>query len=125
MPRLASAVSVANRPLAALRATALESLFQSWRGFSGRRYICSVYPVAAEPGFDCARAVVAAVRQTAYGAEIAFVFQPGTSEDLSRWAEQARRCGACEFHVHLLAETSEQRDAVTADLRPAPLRAVA
>jgi hypothetical protein len=116
----------ASRPLAALRATALESLFQSWRGLSGRRYICSVYPVAEEPAFDCGRAVVLAVRQTVAGAEIAFIFQPAASGgDFASWAARARRCGAGQFHVHLLAETAAERDGVAADLGPQMLRAAA
>jgi hypothetical protein len=118
-----------NRPLKALRATALENLFQSWRGQSGRRYICSVYPVAQdyhEPAFDCGRAVVVAVRQAAAGAEVAFVFQPAESGvDFALWAARARRCGAREFHVHLLAETAAERDGVAADLAPQTLRAAA
>jgi hypothetical protein len=126
-----------NRPLAALRTTALESLFQSWRGLSGRRYICSVYPIdqvcpidqvhsIAEPAFECGRAVVLAVRQTMDGAEIVFIFQPAASgADFASWAALARRCGAGQFHVHLLAETQAERDGVAADLRPQERRAAA
>jgi hypothetical protein len=110
-----------SRPLAALRATVLEHLFQSWRGRSGRRYICSVYPVAEEAAFDCGRAVVAAVRQGAAEAEIAFVFQPAPGgEDFALWVARALRAGANALHVHLLAETREAREAVAADLRPTP-----
>lgn len=114
-----------SRPLAALRATVLENLFCSWRGRSGRSYICSLHPVTADPAFDCGRAVVAAVRPTPTGAEIAFVFQPSASgEDFSIWARRARTCGADAFHVHLLAETQAARGAVAADLRPAPIFAI-
>jgi hypothetical protein len=117
--------NISNRPLAALRATALENLFQSWRGRSGRRYICSVHPVADVAEIDCGRAVVAAVRQTSAGAEIAFVFQPAEGgEDFAFWAQRARRCDAGAFHVHLLAETPEARAAVADDLRPAPIFAI-
>jgi hypothetical protein len=114
-----------HRPLAALRATALENLFQSWRGLSGRRYICSIYPVTDEVEIDRDRAVVAAVRQTSAGAEIAFVFQPAAGgEDFALWAQRARRCGATAFHVHLLADTPEARAAVADDLRPPPIFAI-
>jgi hypothetical protein len=126
MPVTASRTYAArSRPLAALRATALEHLFQSWRGRSGRRYICSVHRVADEAAFDCGRAVIVAVRRTSSAPEIAFVFQPARDGcAFAAWAEQARRCGATEFHVHLLAETRAARDAVADDLRPAPLLAV-
>ena len=99
MPVTASRTSTASsRPLAALRATALEHLFQSWRGRSGRRYIFSVHPVAGVAAFDCGRAVVVAVRRTSGAPEIAFVFQP-TREGraFAAWAEQARLCGAPSF----------------------------
>jgi hypothetical protein len=111
-----------SRPLAALRATVLENLFRSWRGRSGRSYICSVHPVSEEAAFDCGRAVVAAVRHAPAGVEIAFVFQPGAAgKDFALWAQRARSCGANAFHVHLLAETQAERGAVAADLRPAPI----
>jgi len=111
------------RPLAALRATVLEHVFRSWRGRSGRRYIFSVHPVEEEAAFDCARAVVAAVRPTPTASEIAFVFQPGAG-DFASWARRARMCGANAFHVHLLADSQEARSAVAEDLRPAPRFAI-
>ena len=116
---MTAAARHSSRPLDALRATVLENLFRSWRGRSGRRYIFSVHPVDDEAAFDCGRAVVAAVRPTPVGSEIAFVFQPGAGERFSLWARRARQCGANAFHVHLLAETPEGRAAVATDLRPA------
>ncbi|MCW2285155.1 hypothetical protein M2323_003051 [Rhodoblastus acidophilus] len=114
-----------SRPLASLRATVLEDLFCSWHGRSGRRYICSIHPITDEPAFDCRRAVVAAVRPSLSGPAIAFVFQPDASgDDFALWARRARRCGATAFHVHLLAETQDARDAAAADLRPAPIFAI-
>lgn len=110
-----------SRPLAALRATSLERLFHAWRGRSGRRYICSVHPIAEAPMFDCGRAVVAAVREAPAGTEIACVFKAGDGEFAS-WALRAQRFGASALHVHLLAETPEARADVAADLRPAPAR---
>ncbi|MCW2274077.1 hypothetical protein GJ654_06540 [Rhodoblastus acidophilus] len=111
-----------SRPLAALRATVLESLFCSWSGRSGRRYICSIHPITEEPAFDCGRAVVAAVRPSFSGAAIAFVFLPRTDgDDFPLWARRARSCGASAFHVHLLAETEGDRAATASDLRPAPI----
>ncbi|HUO55249.1 MAG TPA: hypothetical protein VMU18_10940 [Rhodoblastus sp.] len=111
-----------NRPLAALTRTGLEKLFHSWRGASGRRYICSVYSVGAPPVFDASRAVVAAVRRAGPDAGIAFVFALGAEsspEAFKTWSEQARACGAVEWHVHLLAETPEERALILRDLAPA------
>lgn len=109
-----------NRPLASLSRTGLESLFHSWLGASGRRHICSVYPVGAPPVFDRSRAVIAAVRRDASQREIAFVFAPNPkNDDFAFWTARARACGACEWHVHLLAETPEARAGILSDLEPA------
>lgn len=119
---LTTADHAANRPLASLTRTALEKLFHSWRGASGRRYICSVYPVGEAPAFDCCRAIVAAVRRDASGAALLFAFRPGLDEandDLRFWTQKARACGAHEWHVHLLAESPEDLAFVLEDLSPA------
>jgi hypothetical protein len=107
------------RPLAALDRTGLEDLFRVWPGASGRRYICSVYPIGEPPVFDCRRAIVAAVRKSAAGAAILSVFVPGAedaADDLRARAEKARQRGAHEWHVHLLANTEEARDFAARDL---------
>jgi hypothetical protein len=108
--------------LAALVRTGLEDLFRVWAGASGRRYICSVYPLGEPPAFDCGRAIVAAVRKSAAGgAAIVFVFQPGAADEadeLRRWAQKARQRGANEWHVHLLAESPAARQFAARDLAP-------
>ena len=109
-----------NRPLASLSRTGLEKLFHSWLGASGRRYICSVYAVDAQPVFDRSRAVVAAVRRHGAQSRIAFIFAPNPDDDdFALWTARARACGASEWHVHLLAETPEARAAILSDLAPA------
>ena len=109
-----------NRPLASLSRTGLEKLFHSWLGASGRRYIFSVYAVGAPPVFDRSRAVVAAVRRDGAQSRIAFVFAPNPGDDdFAFWTARARAGGACEWHVHLLAETPEARAAILSDLAPA------
>jgi hypothetical protein len=127
-PFAASHFAASPLPLASLDRTGLENLFQSWRGASGRRYICSVYPVGEAPSFDCARAIVAAVRKNAEGASIAFVFQPGPegeSDGLRQWTQKARQYGADEWHVHLLAGSKEERDFALRDLAPCAPRLAA
>jgi hypothetical protein len=114
--------AAANRPLASLMSTGLEKLFHSWLGASGRRYICSVYVLGEPPVFDCRRALVAAVRRDACGVAMLFLFEPGPDEaadDLRFWTQKARVAGANEWHVHLLAETAEDRALVLRDLSPA------
>jgi hypothetical protein len=109
-----------NRPLASLWRTGLEKLFHNWLGASGRRYVCSVYAVGAPPVFDKGRAVVAAVRRDGVQCRIAFVFAPNPDDDdFVFWTARARACGACAWHVHLLAETPEARAAILNDLQPA------
>jgi hypothetical protein len=73
------------------------------------------------PAFDCGRAIVAAVRKSAAGAAIVFVFQPGAADEadeLRRWAQKARQRGANEWHVHLLAESPAARQFAARDLAP-------
>ncbi|MGO9390230.1 hypothetical protein [Rhodoblastus sp.] len=115
-------------PLACLDRTGMENWLQSWRGSSGRRYICSIYPIGEPPSFDCDRAIVATVRKGASGASIVFVFEPGTegeSDGLRQWKEKARQHGADEWHVHLLAGSKEERDFALRDLAPRALRLAA
>jgi hypothetical protein len=115
----AHSFSKPHHPLAALDRTGLESLFHAWVGASGRRYICSVYGVGAPPAFDCRRAVVAAVRRSAAGAELVFIFQPDAlaeCDDLRGWTRKAQACGANEWHVHLLAGTPAARADAQRDL---------
>jgi hypothetical protein len=121
MARFSVDVLARHLPLACLERTGLEGLFQSWRGASGRRYVCSVHAIETPPEFDCARAIVVGVRKAVSGAEIAFVFQPDAeaeSDGLRRWAEIAGACGVGEWHVHLLADTREDREFALADLSP-------
>ncbi|WP_298428170.1 hypothetical protein [Rhodoblastus sp.] len=114
-------VAAGHRPLASLAQTGLEKLFHNWIGASGRRYVCSVYPIGEQPVFDANRAVAAAVRRDANDASILFVFQPARGEtrhDFARWTDRARACGADEWHVHLLAETAVERAFIVGDLFP-------
>jgi hypothetical protein len=99
------------RLLAALDRTGLEDLFRVWPGASGRRYICSVYPIGEPPVFDCRRAIVAAVRKSAAGAGILSVFVPGAEDEADELRARSEK-------AHLLADTAEARDFVARDLAP-------
>jgi hypothetical protein len=106
----------------------MENWLRSWRGASGRRYVCSVYAIGEPPGFDFERAIVAAVRRGEDGGAILFVFEPGPQAARDRfrqWTEKARQQGADEWHVHLLAESPEAREFALRDLTPRDLTRVA
>ncbi|WP_245442721.1 hypothetical protein [Methylobacterium terrae] len=78
----------------------------AWRGCSGRRYVCSVYPAsAARDLVGDAAALVLAVARNAAGA--AALLAIGSVP-----------AGATELHVHRLAETADDRAAAVADLAP-------
>lgn len=120
-------VPAANAPLDCLAGGALASRFHAWRGLSGRRYVCSVFPARRNlswggmPEFD--DAVVLAVAADAWGARrriAVFEFHSRRGRfcgDPDR-VGAALEAGASEWHVHLLAERPWTRRAVIADLTP-------
>jgi hypothetical protein len=105
---------------APLRSTAslAERRFTAWRGRSGRRYVASVFSVddAHALGFTDAvllavsseRQIIAARDSGPFGVEAA----------LGRWQRSVMEAGACEIHVHLLAEDGLSRRAALLDLMP-------
>jgi hypothetical protein len=115
-----------NAPLDCLAGRSLAARFHAWRGNSGTRYVCSVFPVESDdrlgglPEFD--DAVVLAVGLIAPG-------QPRRIDvfEVSWWRGQfagdlravstALQAGAREWHVHLLAESADARRAMINDLK--------
>jgi hypothetical protein len=95
--------------------------FHAWYGRSGRRTICSVYPVLEAqagrglPDFTWA-IVIAAGRENGKLYSLA-VFAFGENEDKSSYIEEAVSDGALEWHVHLLAQDSKARFALLQDLK--------
>lgn len=106
--------------LISLTDTGLGHLFQSWRGRSGRRLICSVYALETPPVFDPLQAVMFAVRREGTGARILFACAGLGERAFARRVMEARALGAQEWHVHLLATTPEARAAAIADFFPRP-----
>ena len=111
------------RALAALSG-GLKQRFHSWSGRSGQRYVCSVIDrndvCAMEELRHYSGAVVLAVRRDdAGGKSIVAVGEAGHFPELF-WcgAAMARLLdsGIAEFHVHLMAETPEARQAVLQDI---------
>jgi hypothetical protein len=111
--------ATADVALACLAGKPLSARFSAWRGVSGARYICTIYPVdgtqpqdglppylgmivlAVQVGPDGSRAIVA-------------VSEVGVDS-----VEPRRAAGheiADEWHVHLMAEAPAERAAVLRDL---------
>lgn len=113
-------------PLDCLAGGALASRFHAWRGGSGRRYICSVFPVHSHawlgglPEFDAAVALAVTVDSAGQRSRVA-VFEPcwrnGRFEEAAEWVTEALAAGVCEWHIHLLAETKPARQAMIDDLK--------
>ncbi|MGA2636221.1 hypothetical protein [Methylocella sp.] len=112
-------------PLGCLAGAALAPRFHSWRGASGRRYICSVFPVREDaelgglPEFD--DAIALAVSRDGRGrrrrvAVLDLSWRDGRFAGDIQAAGEALGAGACEWHIHLLAEDGEARRAAIADI---------
>jgi hypothetical protein len=117
--------SGANAPLVCLAGGALASRFHAWRGESGRRYVCSVFPARSEavlggmPEFDAAVAI--AVRIDAAGrrsrlAVFELSWRNGRFQGDVERLEKTLAAGICEWHIHLLAESQQARRLAIADL---------
>jgi hypothetical protein len=103
--------------LAALAGEGLERQFRSWRGRSGRRYVCSVYDPATCPPYEHALLMVAAVAPDDARRLLSIVDTGCFPEIVLAGAVEAARAGApVEFHLHLLARSRAERAAILSDL---------
>jgi hypothetical protein len=103
-------------PLAAPENSALSGRFHFWRGASGRRYVCSVFPPERLPAYERA---------------IALFVCKGTSQIVgvaAGLADRSALAGADEVHVHLakdgptLAAAFQDLSVLIAPAKPAPIR---
>lgn len=123
-PRLKPADAPSNTALASLAGGDLEERFHAWRGRSGRRYICSVFPVdqrAADAGLpEFAEAIVIAVGEDIGGERrvVAFLQCEYGANALARQAfvAAAVKAGAQQWHVHLLTADPQKRRAAIEDI---------
>jgi len=103
-----------------LRSTAAlsERRFTAWRGRSGRRYVASVFTVDDTHALSFTDAVLLAVSadRRVIAARDSGPF--GIEAALGRWQRSIMAAGACEIHVHLLAEDGMSRRAALLDLMP-------
>ena len=91
----------------------LRSRFFSWRGASGRRYVCSVFQ-SGEASFvaDVTNGVVIGVAREGATTRPVCVFlaQERAHGDRRGLREIARELGVAEWHVHFCADAASLRD---------------
>lgn len=87
--------------------------FRRWRGASGASYLVSVYPIAQCPDYVDAVALAVDGRS---GACLWVGDTTSAGASLARSLAAARRLGADEVHLHLLASTLEARETAIRDL---------
>ncbi|HEY6670105.1 MAG TPA: hypothetical protein VI075_04120, partial [Methyloceanibacter sp.] len=106
---------------------AFAQAFHYWRGVSGRRYLHSVYTLIGCPALPRANYIL--VRRYEDGSRVALSF--GQTKDdavtlnLAHLRHEGAKIGANEVHIHLLAETADERLLVEADLTAAHTRRLA
>ncbi len=112
--------AVADAPFECLHGSTLSGRYRSWRGWSGARYVTSVFPVdhgAADRGLPVFDGVVLlAVMRDGRGVSALAVLAVETAADREVALAMASTRGVTEWHVHLLAEDRERRRAVVSDL---------
>jgi hypothetical protein len=117
----------ADEPALVCSEAAFDQAFHYWRGASGRRYLHSVYTLIGCPALPRANYIL--VRRYDNGTRVALAF--GQTKDdavtlnLAYLRHEGAKIGANEVHIHLLAETAEDRADVEADLTAAHMRRVA
>ncbi len=92
-------------------ANVLQGRFFSWRGVSGRRYVCSVFQ-RGEEGFICEieSGVVIGVARDGVAPRPLCVFEARGDGGRRRLARLARELGVSEWHVHFCAGDETARD---------------
>ena len=89
-------------------------VMSSWRGVSGRRYVVIVHDVADAASIEAPGAVAFGGRR--YDPGFAGLLGAGHLGTVGVWAAPAALDGATELHIHRLAETAADRDAMVRDL---------
>lgn len=117
----------ADEPALVCAEAAFAQAFHYWRGASGRRYLHSVYTLIGCPILPQANSIL--VRRHEDGTRVALAFgqtkDDAISLNLGHLRHQGAKHGANEVHIHLLAETAEERSMVEADLSAAHFRSLA
>ncbi|MBC8020330.1 MAG: hypothetical protein H7X78_03850 [Methyloceanibacter sp.] len=117
----------ADEPALVCSEAAFAQAFHYWRGASGRRYLHSVYTLIGCPALPRANYIL--VRRFEDGSRAALAFgqtrDDTASLNLAHLRHQGAKCGANEVHIHLLAESTDSRALVEADLVAAHTRRLA
>jgi len=117
----------ADEPALVCSEAAFAQAFHYWRGASGRRYLHSVYTLIGCPALPRANYIL--VRRYEEGRRLALAFGQAKDEaatlNLAHLRHEGAKCGANEVHIHLLAETADERLLVEADLVAAHTRRLA
>jgi len=94
-------------------ADSLRSRFFSWRGASGRRYVCSVFQSGEEAFIaDVTNGAVIGVAREGVTTRPVCVFpaQERATGDRHALRKMARELGVAEWHVHFCADAATLRD---------------
>lgn len=114
----------ADEPALVCAEAAFEQAFHYWRGASGRRYLHSVYTLVGCPALPQANYIL--VRRQTDGTREALVFGDTKDEaislNLAHLRHEGAKIGANEVHIHLLADSPQDRVLVEADLAAAHMR---
>jgi hypothetical protein len=110
----------ASAPHRALAGEALAARFRSWRGASGRRYIFSIFDRQSCPAYEHVVAMIV-TRDPDGERRIMFIGDTGCFPELAlaRAAKEIPVAGEIEFHLHMLATSRAERNAMIADLAQA------
>ncbi len=85
-----------------------------WRGQSGRRYVVALYTLAQAGEIDAPGAVILGVRRGDDGN--ACIVGAGWRGTVAEAIELARADRATEIHLHNLADSDAEREAIVEDL---------
>jgi hypothetical protein len=92
--------------------------FRYWSGESGRRYLHSVYPLLECPEFPKANYII--VRRLTNGECLPLCIgqtnEDACSLNLARIRHEAALLGGTEIHIHVMTESTDERDEVEPDL---------
>src|SRR6476660_10448668 len=117
----------ADEPALVCSEAAFDQAFHYWRGASGRRYLHSVYTLIGCPALPRANYIL--VRRMDDGSRTPLALgqtkDDAISLNLAHLRHQGARLCANEVHIHLLAETPEERANVEGDLNKAHFQRIA
>jgi hypothetical protein len=106
--------------------TSVSTRFHFWTGASGKRYVHTVYSLFDCPAVDNANYMLVRREGVARRTILAIgrLTNGNGALNLAEIRQQGAAAGADEVHVHLLATSADEAQAVETDLRTAQLPAL-